>query len=68
MGNKKNAGKSGRSVFFQNRKEHNVLESGKDAPYLSHDIEAHLRLLLNALKAAKRGDFSVRLPLVKNAL
>lgn len=66
MGNKKN--KFRPSVFFQNREEHNVLESGKDATYLSHDIEAQLRSLLDALKAVKQGDFSIRLPPVENGV
>ena len=66
--------KVGRSVFFQDQdndeiqKGEGMPESGKDATNRNTDADAQLRLLLNALKAFKQGDFSARLPIGKNGI
>jgi len=74
MENVKKARKPGRSVFFEDqdadaqRREDHIPESGNNAIDLSADAEAQLISLLEALKAVKKGDFSVRLPMGKNGV
>jgi methyl-accepting chemotaxis protein len=66
--------KPGRSVFFQDQDDDEVQQAesallgGKDAGELSPDAEAQLRLLLDALRAVVRGDFSVRLAIGKDGV
>ncbi len=72
MENIKKERKPGRSVFFEDQdadgqsREDHIPESGNNVINLSADAEAQLRSLLVALKAVKKGDFSVRLPMGKN--
>jgi len=74
MGDVKKARKPSRSVFFQDqnadkrRQEYRVVKSGGKPIGLSTDAEAQLRLLSDALKAVKKGDFSVRLPIGENGV
>ncbi len=68
------ARKPGRAVFFEDQdadgqlREEHLAESGNNAIDLSADAEAQLRSLLDALKAVKKGDFSVRLPRPKDGV
>jgi len=61
----------GRSLFFNDRDYRRPQDSGaletERAP-LSPDVQSQLRALLAALKAARQGDFSVRLPIEKNGV
>jgi len=74
MEKEKKKRKPGRSVFFQDQdaderpQEDNVPEVVKEAIDLSADAEAQLRLLLDALKGLKKGDFSARLPIGMNGV
>lgn len=72
MNGMKKPRKPGRLVFFQNRKtdDQQRNDSGEIeiSPYRSTEDETALRLLLDALKAAKQGDFSVRLEVEKDGL
>ena len=66
--------KPGRSVFFEDQDaderppDESVAEEKKDAIHPGTDGNARLGLLLEALRAFKRGDFSVRLPTGKNGV
>ena len=75
MENAKNVGKPGRRLFFGNKKDrddqqqHNsvaVLEG--ESVDLGTENKAQLPSLLNALKAAREGDFSIRLPVQKDGV
>jgi KaiC/GvpD/RAD55 family RecA-like ATPase len=75
MENAKNVGKPGRRLFFRNKKDgggqqqHNsvaVLEG--ESVDLGTENKAQLASLLNALKAAREGDFSIRLPVQKDGV
>jgi HAMP domain-containing protein len=58
--------KTGFPFFF--RQGNRVAHGGDGAKELSAETISQLTLLLNALKAAKEGDFSVRLPMQKDGL
>jgi len=67
--------KPGRSVFFEDQEAEeeqqrgdSVVEIEKDAIAPGSDGNARLGLLLEALRAFKQGDFSVRLPTGKNGV
>jgi len=66
--------KPGRSVFFEDHEteerppDESVVEEKKEAIALGTDGNARLGLLLEALRAVKQGDFSVRLPTGKNGV
>ena len=62
--------KPGRSVFFPDKEENNdvaagevdfINNSGKDTPNQLNTADNSLKMLLNALKAVRAGDFNVRL-------
>ncbi len=61
------ARKPGRSVFFQEEDQEQP-EGAKEETGISSDIEDQLKLLLNALKAVKHGDFTIRLPIAANGV
>jgi methyl-accepting chemotaxis protein len=61
----------GRSLFFDDRDYRRPQDSGAPDPggvMVSPDIQTQLVSLLQALKAATQGDFSVRLPIEKNGV
>jgi len=66
--------KPGRSVFFEEQDaderppDESVVEEKKEAIAPGTDGNARLGLLLEALRAVKKGDFSVRLPTGKNGV
>ncbi len=65
--------KPGRSVFFEDQEVDDqqggsVMEIEKDAIDRGSDGNARLGLLLEALRAFKQGDFSVRLPTRRNGV
>ena len=66
--------KPGRSVFFEDQEaderppDDSVVEIEKEAIDRGTDGNARLGLLLEALRAFKQGDFSVRLPTGKNGV
>ena len=66
--------KPGRSVFFEDQEADERLpddsgaEEKEDAIDRGADGDGQLRLLLEALRAVKQGDFSVRLPTGKNGV
>ena len=65
--------KPGRSVFFEDpgpesRQGNGVTQRDQSDVAIGADVEVQLRLLLDALKAAKEGKFSVRLPDVRNGI
>jgi len=75
MNNEKKGRKPGRSVLFQDDDDGNghqqadtVAEMEEDVVDMGTDTDTQLRSLLNALKAAKEGDFSVRLRTRKNGV
>jgi methyl-accepting chemotaxis protein len=65
--------KPGRSVFFESpgpesRQGNGVTQRDQSDVAIGADVEVQLRLLLDALKAAREGKFSVRLPDVRNGI
>jgi len=75
MGNAKNVGTPGRRLFFRNKKDgdgqkqHNSVAVLEDENVdLDTENKAQLTSLLNALKAAREGDFSIRLPVQKDGV
>jgi len=75
MENAKNVGTPGRRLFFRNKKDgdgqqqhDSVAMLNGESVDLGTDNKAQLTSLLNALKAAREGDFSVRLPVQKDGV
>ena len=73
MANKKETRRPGRSVFFDNEEADTPEDGGGVAvnemgEISSADIKNQLKLLLQALKSVRGGDFSVRLPAVKDGV
>ena len=64
--------KPGRSAFFEDQgsddREDSMRERGKISVAPRPEVESQLGTLLEALNAVKRGDFSVRLPRVKDGI
>ena len=66
--------KPGRSVFFQDpdgeepRSGNGAAEAGPSVRGMDADTQSQLHLLLDALRAVKQGNFSVRLPMAQDGL
>jgi len=75
MENAKNVGKPGHRLFFRNKKDGDVQKQHNSVAVLEdenvdlgNENKAQLTSLLNALKAAREGDFSIRLPIQKDGV